>query len=217
MSKSFYVSNGLSGSVSTMLRSNGFSEVFKIEDADFLVLTGGADISPELYGEANVKSGPNTNRDQVEINDIQFALKKGIPSVGVCRGAQLLNVVSGGSMWQDVDNHRTSHEMISTYPIENQKLITTSVHHQMMIPLGNYRLIAYAKNRASIFTSDKGTFSSFEHKDPEVVYYPDTNALCIQGHPEFATESSPYQKYCIELVNLLLSGEMKSDLKDESE
>ena len=214
MSKKFYISSGYSGGVASMLVLHGFKQVDKIEDCDFLVLTGGGDISPSLYGEINVKSYPSVERDKTEIADIQIALRLSIPCLGVCRGAQLLNVISGGSMWQDVDCHHGSHEIVSMYPIEDQKLISSSVHHQMMIPAGNYYLIAYANNRANVFINDKGKFTAYEHKDPEVVYYPDTKSLCIQGHPEFVADHSLYQNYCIELLNLMLSGKMETDLKD---
>lgn len=206
--KKFYIAAGYSGSVASMLVLHGFTQTNSIEDCDFLVLTGGSDISPSLYGETNVKSHPMNERDQKEMADIQLALKLDKPMCGVCRGAQMLNVVSGGSMWQDVNNHRHQHEIVSDYPVENQKLIATSIHHQMMIPSGNYYLIAYVENHANVFTSDKGTFTSHNHKDPEVVYYPETKSLCIQGHPEFTADHSEYQKYCINLLNLMLSGKM---------
>ena len=72
-----------------------------------LVIGGGNDIGPEHYGGdvgAKVKSDPE--RDQLEIGWIQFALKAQLPLLGICRGAQLINVVLGGSLHQDIRSLR---------------------------------------------------------------------------------------------------------------
>jgi putative glutamine amidotransferase len=68
-----------------------------------LIISGGNDISPEHYGgdiDAKVKSDPE--RDQLEMHWIRHALEKKIPLLGICRGAQLINVVLGGTLHQDI-------------------------------------------------------------------------------------------------------------------
>ena len=68
-----------------------------------LVIGGGDDIGPEHYGgdlEAKVKADPE--RDKLEIEWIRRALEEDIPMLGICRGAQLINVVLGGSLHQDI-------------------------------------------------------------------------------------------------------------------
>ena len=70
---------------------------------DGLVIGGGNDIGPEHYGgdvEAKVKADPE--RDQLEIEWIKRALEREIPLLGICRGAQLINVVLGGNLHQDI-------------------------------------------------------------------------------------------------------------------
>ncbi len=70
---------------------------------DGLVIGGGDDISPEHYGgdmEAKVRSDPE--RDTLEIGWIEHALEHGLPLLGICRGAQLINVVLGGKLHQDI-------------------------------------------------------------------------------------------------------------------
>ena len=72
-------------------------------EPDALIIGGGNDIGPEHYGGdiyAKVKSDPE--RDQLEIRWIQHALQKKIPLLGICRGAQLINVVLGGTLHQDI-------------------------------------------------------------------------------------------------------------------
>lgn len=70
---------------------------------DALVIGGGNDISPEHYNgdiSAPVKADPK--RDRLEISWIRYALKHRIPILGICRGAQLVNVVLGGNLHQDI-------------------------------------------------------------------------------------------------------------------
>ena len=73
------------------------------DDFDALIISGGNDIGPELYnGEELPKAAIDRRRDELEVHWIRRALKDRIPLLGICRGAQLLNVVLGGSLIQDV-------------------------------------------------------------------------------------------------------------------
>ena len=70
---------------------------------DALIIGGGDDISPEHYGgdiDARVKADPA--RDELEIHWIEKALDGGLPLLGICRGAQLINAVLGGTLHQDI-------------------------------------------------------------------------------------------------------------------
>ncbi|PKG98239.1 gamma-glutamyl-gamma-aminobutyrate hydrolase family protein [Paraglaciecola sp. MB-3u-78] len=78
-----------------------------IEFIDALIVGGGDDINPEYYeGEINNKDKIDIKRDQLEIDWIKKALNKTIPLIGICRGAQLINVVLGGSLFQDIRSLR---------------------------------------------------------------------------------------------------------------
>ncbi len=70
---------------------------------DALVIGGGDDIGVEHYGgdvRQQVKVDPD--RDRLEIGWIHRAMDSGLPLLGICRGAQLINVVLGGSLHQDI-------------------------------------------------------------------------------------------------------------------
>lgn len=68
-----------------------------------LVIGGGDDISPEHYShDINATIKPDHARDELEIRWINWALEKQIPMLGICRGAQLINVVHGGNLHQDI-------------------------------------------------------------------------------------------------------------------
>lgn len=85
--------------------------VARVLDAiDGLVLSGGADVDPALYGQARAAAteAPRTDRDAWEIALLQGAIERNLPFLAICRGIQVLNVVRGGTLHQhlpDVIGH----------------------------------------------------------------------------------------------------------------
>lgn len=73
--------------------------------ASGLLLTGGVDVDPRLYGERRSQrtNRPNKLRDAHELGLLQQALERDLPVLAICRGHQLLNVAMGGSLLQHVD------------------------------------------------------------------------------------------------------------------
>jgi putative glutamine amidotransferase len=72
-----------------------------------VVVSGGHDIEPVLYAEpAEVEPNYDRERDRFESGVIDRALSDGLPLLGICRGAQLLNVRLGGSLHQDLRKQR---------------------------------------------------------------------------------------------------------------
>mgnify|MGYP006280636625 CR=1 FL=1 len=71
---------------------------------DGLVLTGGGDVDPALYGEAPHETfqAAEPGRDAFEIALARTAVAKGIPLLAICRGMQVLNVAMGGTLVQDI-------------------------------------------------------------------------------------------------------------------
>ena len=79
---------------------------------DGVVVTGGHDVDPVLYAaEAEVEPRYDRERDAFESAVIEDAVSRDLPLLGICRGMQLLNVVLGGSLFQDLRPRRrhTSH------------------------------------------------------------------------------------------------------------
>ncbi|WP_121062707.1 gamma-glutamyl-gamma-aminobutyrate hydrolase family protein [Chachezhania antarctica] len=69
---------------------------------DALIIGGGDDISPALYdGEWIVEARLDPDRDAMERRLAEAALDRGIPVLGICRGAQMLNVAAGGTLHGD--------------------------------------------------------------------------------------------------------------------
>lgn len=155
---------------------------------DLIVFTGGADVDPQLYGEkALSRTNINPNRDKEDIQAYKdFFLT---PKVGICRGGQFLNIMSGGAMFQHVNNHQSGgHNMLNLLRLKGMPhtMYVSSTHHQMMIPGDDGEVIGIAmqgnKGRSDIYLSDKPR--NDPKFDTEVVWYPKTNSLCYQPHPE---------------------------------
>lgn len=88
-----------------------------LDGADALLLTGGGDIDPALFGEEKHPSFKEAEpgRDAAEIALVLQALATGLPLLAICRGVQVLNVTLGGSLIQDIPselpmalNHRVA-------------------------------------------------------------------------------------------------------------
>ena len=79
---------------------------------DGVVITGGHDIEPVLYAaKPEVEQNYDIERDKLEMAVIEDALARKLPLLGICRGAQLLNISRGGSLFQELRTRRkkTSH------------------------------------------------------------------------------------------------------------
>ncbi len=77
---------------------------------DGLLVAGGPDIAPIYFNEEPIKEMENISpaMDFFEVNLIRRALKKGVPILGICRGLQVLNVVMGGTLYQDIHKQTDS-------------------------------------------------------------------------------------------------------------
>lgn len=160
-----------------------------------LILWGGEDISPSLYGQKSVHAhAANTpsRRDQIETALFKTAVNLGIPIIGICRGAQLACALSGGTLFQHiVGGHHGQHE-VSTY--KNEVYTTSSCHHQALnLENVKHDLLAWDKDRVTVAKTDK---DSVEVVIPEVAVLKDTKTFAIQGHPEWMRQDSPFVKWC---------------------
>lgn len=175
----------------------------KSVSADLVCFTGGADVSPHLYGERNFASYNDKRRDELERLVYTDCVELGIPMVGICRGGQFLNVMNGGRMFQDVSGHAIGGR--NTHPIMDldtgATIQVTSTHHQMMIP--NYEsgeVIAMSNLGGKKRTlKDNIVVELTDDNDTEVVYYADTDSICFQGHPEYGVGSC--ERYFFELLD----------------
>ncbi len=78
------------------------------ERLDGLFLPGGEDIDPANYGAErhDLLGATDKERDRTELLLTRWAVERGMPVLGVCRGAQMINVACGGSLYQDILSNR---------------------------------------------------------------------------------------------------------------
>lgn len=174
-----------------------------LPDAKVIIFNGGADIGTSIYGEEPVANSiplHRSKRDQYEIDIFEKYADPTILKVGICRGSQLLNCLNGGTLWQDVNNHQSSHNM--TILETGETIFVTSTHHQMMRPGPSGIVIAVADESTRKFAQGamypKQHFND-DHRDTEIVWYPATSTLCIQGHPEYVP-GSHFAEFSIALI-----------------
>ncbi|MGJ5803070.1 gamma-glutamyl-gamma-aminobutyrate hydrolase family protein [Streptomyces europaeiscabiei] len=153
---------------------------------DGLVIAGGPDVDPALYGAArSPRCGPPApERDAWELALIRAALDIGTPLLGICRGMQLLNVALGGTLVQHLDDHVVEVGVFGRHPVKPvpgtryaditaEETDVPTYHHQAVDRLGAGLL-------ASAYASD-GTVEAIELPDPAWV-------LGVQWHPEMGED-----------------------------
>jgi putative glutamine amidotransferase len=152
---------------------------------DGLVLQGGADISPLAYGEEPLKPQWEGDplRDRYEIDLVRAFSAANKPLLGICRGAQLINVALGGSLHQDVPAHRSddydqhAHEVhlepgsgLARLYGETGPRRVVSIHHQAIKRLAP-GLVVEARAEDGVIEAVRGTGASY--------------VCAVQWHPEF--------------------------------
>lgn len=173
--------------------------------ADLIQFTGGADVSPYLYGEEkHATTHTDPRRDLVESGYYQVSLLIGKPMAGICRGGQFLNVMNGGKLLQNVNRHAIggTHEAtlidasdfigINTYQV-------TSTHHQMM-RIGNDGKLLLTANESTKLETDTLTYEG-KGEDVEAVWYGKSRSLCFQPHPEIVGKNHDCQELYFHLLN----------------
>lgn len=190
----------------------------KLEAPGILVIHGGSDIHPSIYGrpnEASYVGNSPSPRDQAEMKLFLDAVKAGVPILGICRGAQLACAMAGGILVQDVDGHQGAHRIVTD---DGRTLLSNSIHHQMMYPWQvEHKLLGWsAIPKSTLYRgiSDdelaawpKKTYESESgpsdgYVEPEVVYFPQFRCLAVQGHPEMLDAKCEFNRYVQELINV---------------
>lgn len=166
---------------------------------DGLLLPGGADIDPQLYGqETNEKCGkPNAVRDVAEPAILQAFLKTKKPVLAICRGIQLLNVCKGGTLLQDIKDKQQYKHMDffsrsgSIHPVsvdknsilysilKTENIDVNSMHHQAIDKVG-----------AELTVTAKSVDGYVEAI--ELCNYP--FCIGVQWHPEHMSKKSAEQR-----------------------
>jgi putative glutamine amidotransferase len=160
---------------------------------DGIVFPGGADIAPQEYGEEPIGdlNVVEARRDRTELTLARWAFADDLPTLGICRGQQVLNVALGGSLWQDLRQqgvtsvehsdadgrartalmHRVRLDPDSRLAqlIDETSIEVNSLHHQAV------KTVAPALKVTG--TSPDGVIESLESDDRRFL-------IAVQWHPE---------------------------------
>lgn len=191
----------------------------EIEDYDLLLLTGGEDISPTLYGERRIhpRTFMSLWRDQESSRLYMNALRRQKPVIGICRGAQFLTAMAGGKLIQHVTGHTATKHKIHISHLEHFKIEANSTHHQMMYPfnmtIDSYNILGWTAPRKSTTYQDgrgKEIYIPGNFTEAEIVLYNRIKGLAIQGHPEKLSMSHEFSIACRQIaVNTVLKKLLK--------
>ncbi|MEG0842991.1 MAG: gamma-glutamyl-gamma-aminobutyrate hydrolase family protein [Romboutsia sp.] len=180
------------GGVPFIVPVNTNEEVIRrqLEIVDGIVISGGWDVNPLLYGEEpeNELTFVYPEVDDFDLIAIKIALELEKPILGICRGLQVLNVALGGTMYQDLKYIEESHikhsqstkKYLGTHSIKIEEgcklevilgndVLVNSYHHQSIKKLGEgLKAIAYSKD---------GVIEAIEKEGTKFV-------VGVQWHPE---------------------------------
>lgn len=173
-----------------------------LDRLDGLVVSGGNfDIHPQFYGEQPIDGlgRSYTERTEFELALISLALKRDLPVLGICGGAQAINVALGGSLYQDIGTQiagagehqqgalkdRGGHEVRIHEGTKLRRIVgraaleVNTTHHQAVKRLG--------RGLAVNATADDSVIEGIESTDHSFV-------LGVQWHPEFLAHRDRWQK-----------------------
>ncbi|HEY1023411.1 MAG TPA: aldehyde dehydrogenase family protein, partial [Flavisolibacter sp.] len=198
------------------------NNVEAISSCDGFVLTGGVDVHPFLYDGA--EAYPNKTepllpqRDVFEKRLFHYAKQHQLPVLGICRGLQLVNVLQGGDLVQDLgeknNRHRRENDKDKIHPVRvvpgtllhalvgGDEGLVNSAHHQAA------GLVKTGEDLVVSAVADDGTIEAMEWKDSSGKGF----LLCVQWHPERMAEkeSSPFsQKIKTVFLNAVRTTTMK--------
>jgi gamma-glutamyl-gamma-aminobutyrate hydrolase PuuD len=161
--------------------------------ANIVIFSGGVDITPTLYDHGHHPSTQHSDiiRDKAERAAYDIAKLRKKHCVGICRGAQLLHVLNGGRLFQNVDGHHGQHKVVYINEKKEKYIVrVTSDHHQQMIRHSGCKVWGYAglSTIKSTFT-DNMEMAPGHLDDMEIIAYPETRTLCYQPHPEWSLKS----------------------------
>lgn len=176
-----------------------------MNEAGALILYGGQDISPSLYGEplsrfseADIQP---SRRDLFEWTLIKCAEAHQVPVIGICRGAQILCAYDGGKLAQDISGHGSGHDILTK---EGETFWAAGSHHQMMLP-GDWNILlatSYKQMHEGFYLDGSDAINNIPigWLEPEAVYFPKIKAVGFQFHPEWMDKEKDAVRWAVNVV-----------------
>lgn len=162
-------------------RSADIDEIFThYQENGILLLEGGADINPSIYGEENRYSYPSGYRDEWETKLYQAAHHYSIPIFGICRGHQLMAALNGGSLWQDIGRDLQPSEYHSGGPLKLSGIFAEWYPDGYLANSAHHQCVKRVPSNAVVVAVDAKDERIIEGLD-----YPEDMMFSVQFHPEF--------------------------------
>ena len=189
-----------------------------VTHVDGILLAGGHDIAPHFYNEEPHRKLQDTLpiRDEFEMAIIKEAWNQNKPILGICRGFQLLNILFGGTLYQDlsdfdsfVQHLQSSKEYVGIHSVDfspgswlsgifGEEYRVNSYHHQGIKKVGEgFREVAWSKD---------GLVEGIEHTDPT------RKVAGVQWHPEWMRTKDPIMQSLFDAFVALVENEKETSV-----
>ncbi len=160
-------------------RVQAYFDNFPIEG---IILTGGEDINPKVYGEDIDWPNISPLRDQTEKKMLEIAVARRIPVLGICRGMQFIKVFFGGQLVKNIKEETTSEHA----PGKDHKVVLTE--EKIVLMAGKKEIIVNSFHNQAVTTHtlspELKTFALADDGVIEGLYHPSLPIAGIQWHPE---------------------------------
>lgn len=167
-----------------VLPTGSISPIDILGNFDFLVLTGGGDPSPSLFGRENSGSrNPRPFRSSWDMKLYHAARELDIPVLGICLGMQLLGIAEGVTLIQDIPDTGVFHDGSALKPASHPVDIQSGSHLNLL--LGDQAIVSSFHHQA-LEQVPSGYIASARSKDGLIEAIESTNGrvLGVQWHPE---------------------------------
>lgn len=190
-----------------ILLSPGEIQIDKILNLmEGLIFAGGGDIEPTIYGGNShpTVTGVDPERDAFELALAEKVLENSMPTLGICRGSQLLNIATGGNLIEHLpDEYRNEISHLSEEGESTEHAVQIQPGSQLAEIVGSTKLIVKSKHhqgmrkisevwQVSVQAAD-GVIEALEHKTHPWM-------LAVLWHPEISLEEPQHQRIFKALV-----------------
>lgn len=160
--------------------------------ADAICFMGGTDVDPAIYGEERgpTTQSPDKKRDEFEVSIFNRFKDTPVYLFGICRGAQLLNVLNGGKMIQECGYRGGNAKIIVSNIIEHHMGFETPLKMDGRGPILLDHNVCHHQGMLAGPDADEDTIFGFTDDGLDdsldyVIHYPKTRSYGVQGHPEW--------------------------------
>lgn len=173
---------------------------------DALILTGGGDIDPDRYrGKRHETNyGIDPERDAFELELGRRAIDSGLPTLGICRGAQILNVVQGGALIEHIPDEfgdSILHRALPREPVRHSVRVKASSRLATILGLDELHVTSWhhqalrgvATGLEAVAHAPDGTIEAVEMKDHPWL-------IAVQWHPELTAAADPLQQKLFDAI-----------------